>query len=109
MKRRLRGITALLMALVTSSAPALGADAKKKEEALATINKHRAELIKMSDQIWSFAETALRETRSARVLADYAEAQGFKVERGVAGMPTGDRGARRIRRLAGALAKGLRD
>ncbi|HYP26401.1 MAG TPA: amidohydrolase [Blastocatellia bacterium] len=88
MKRRLRGITALLIALVVSSAPVLGADVKKKEEALASINKHKPELIRMSDQIWSFAETALRETRSAKLLADYAEAQGFKVERGVAGMPT---------------------
>ena len=88
MKRRLSGITILLVVLIVSSAPALGADVKKKEEAVASINRQKPELIKMSDQIWSFAETALRETRSARVLADYAEAQGFKVERGVAGMPT---------------------
>ncbi len=38
--------------------------------------------------MWGFAETALRETRSAALLADYAQAQGFRVERGVAGMPT---------------------
>jgi aminobenzoyl-glutamate utilization protein B len=38
--------------------------------------------------VWAFAETALRETRSAALLADYAEKQGFRVERGVAGMPT---------------------
>jgi len=42
----------------------------------------------MSDQIWGYAETALREHRSAKLLADYAEQQGFRVERGVAGMPT---------------------
>jgi aminobenzoyl-glutamate utilization protein B len=30
----------------------------------------------------------LRETRSAELLADYAEQQGFRVQRGVAGMPT---------------------
>jgi aminobenzoyl-glutamate utilization protein B len=33
-------------------------------------------------------QTALRETRSSKLLADYAEKQGFQVERGVAGMPT---------------------
>ncbi len=88
MKRRLSGITILLVVLIVSSAPVLGADVKKKEEAVASISRQKPELIKMSDQIWSFAETALRETRSARLLADYAEAQGFKVERGVAGMPT---------------------
>ena len=38
--------------------------------------------------MWAFAETALRETRSAALLADHAEKQGFRVERGVAGMPT---------------------
>ena len=66
----------------------LAADVKKKEEAVASIEKKRAELIRMSDQIWAFAETALRESRSAKLLADYAEKQGFKVDRQVAGMPT---------------------
>jgi aminobenzoyl-glutamate utilization protein B len=53
-----------------------------------SVDKHQSELINLSDQVWAFAETALRETRSSKVLADYAEAQGFKVKRGVAGMPT---------------------
>ena len=48
----------------------------------------QADLVDLSDRIWAYAETALRETRSAAALADYAEQQGFKVERGVAGMPT---------------------
>jgi aminobenzoyl-glutamate utilization protein B len=78
----------LPLALLLISLPASGTDPKKKEEAVSSIDKHRAELISLSDQIWSFAETALRETRSAKALSDYAEKQGFKVERGVAGMPT---------------------
>ncbi|HJZ68955.1 MAG TPA: amidohydrolase, partial [Blastocatellia bacterium] len=65
-----------------------GSDIKKKEEAVASIEKHKAELTNISDQIWRFAETALRETRSSKLLADYAEKQGFEVKRGVAGMPT---------------------
>ncbi|NOT61437.1 MAG: amidohydrolase [Acidobacteria bacterium] len=64
------------------------AQTSKKDEAVAAIAKHNAELIKLSDQIWAYAETALREHKSAKALADYAEAQGFKVERGVDGMPT---------------------
>ncbi len=60
----------------------------KKDEAVASIEKQKATLIGLSDQIWRFAETALRETRSAKLLADHAEKEGFKVERGVAGMPT---------------------
>jgi aminobenzoyl-glutamate utilization protein B len=59
-----------------------------KQAVLASVEKHRSELIRLSDQVWAFAESALRETQSAKVLADYAEAQGFKVTRGVAEMPT---------------------
>ncbi len=61
---------------------------KKKEEVVASVETQRADLIKLSDQIWAHAETALLETKSSRVLADYAEKQGFKVDRGVADMPT---------------------
>lgn len=61
---------------------------KNKQTAIETIEKQKADLIKLSNQIWSFAETALQETQSAKVLADYAENQGFKVERNVAEMPT---------------------
>ena len=87
MKLRLCVIAILLSALAFPHA-ARSADLKKKEEAAASIEKHRAELTNLSDQVWAFAETALRETRSSRLLADYAERQGFKVQRGIAGMPT---------------------
>lgn len=59
-----------------------------KDAIIKSVENHQTELIKLSDQIWAFAETALREHKSSKVLADYAEAQGFKVKRGVAGMPT---------------------
>lgn len=59
-----------------------------KQAILASIEKHKNELIRLSDQVWAFAESALREKQSATVLADYAAAQGFKVTRGVAEMPT---------------------
>lgn len=61
---------------------------RNKSAILASVEKHQQELIKLSDQIWGFAETAMRETQSAKVLADYAELQGFKVTRGVAAIPT---------------------
>ena len=59
-----------------------------KQEVLVSVEKHQQELIQLSDQVWAFAETALKETQSSKVLADYAAAQGFKVTRGVAEMPT---------------------
>jgi aminobenzoyl-glutamate utilization protein B len=74
--------------MLCSPLPVFGGDVKKKQEAVASIEKHKGELTSLSDQIWAFAETALRETRSSKVLADYAEKQGFEVKRGVAGMPT---------------------
>jgi aminobenzoyl-glutamate utilization protein B len=73
--------------LVFSSLSTAG-DLKKKPAAVASIEKHQTVLISLSDQIWALAETALRETKSSKLLADYAEQQGFKVERGVAGMST---------------------
>jgi aminobenzoyl-glutamate utilization protein B len=81
--------TAFVLAAVGMTAQlASGASVKKKEEALASVEKHKAEIIALSDQVWGFAELALQEVRSAKALADYAEAQGFTVERGVAGLPT---------------------
>jgi aminobenzoyl-glutamate utilization protein B len=62
--------------------------ARDKARALASIDAHRDAIVDLSLQVWGFAETALRETRSAKALSDYAERQGFRVERGVAGMPT---------------------
>jgi aminobenzoyl-glutamate utilization protein B len=85
---KLIGVALLSVALLFAPASTLGSDLKTKEAAVSSIEKHKAELINLSDQIWGFAETALRETRSSKLLADYAEKQGFQVKRGVAGMPT---------------------
>jgi aminobenzoyl-glutamate utilization protein B len=98
MSRPLRTAAAsvcLLLLLPPLAAAAKPASTKKpvkvspnKEAAAVSIDKHRSALTGLSDQIWRYAETALRETRSSKTLADFAEAQGFRVERGVAGMPT---------------------
>ncbi len=59
-----------------------------KKAIITSIEKHEAELIKASDAIWALAETAFEETESSKILADYAEKNGFTVSRGVAGIPT---------------------
>ena len=59
-----------------------------KRAVLSSIEQHQSKLIQISDSIWAHAETTFEEDDSARILADYAEANGFTVERGVAGMPT---------------------
>jgi len=61
---------------------------KNKKAIIASVEKHEQALIEISNNIWALAETAFEETQSSKILADYAEKQGFKVDRGVAGMPT---------------------
>ena len=59
-----------------------------KEAVIASIEAQKEQMIDMSDEIWALAETALEETKSAQILADYARANGMEVDMGVAGMPT---------------------
>ncbi|MDH5609971.1 MAG: amidohydrolase [Cyclobacteriaceae bacterium] len=61
---------------------------ENKKAVISSVDSKYDALTNLSDQIWSFEEIAFQETQSARVLADYAESQGFRVTRGVAGIPT---------------------
>ena len=72
----------LLLACATVSAQEL------KQAAFAWVDENSDRLIKISETIWEYAEIALQETRSAELLAQTLEDAGFKVERGVAGLPT---------------------
>jgi aminobenzoyl-glutamate utilization protein B len=58
------------------------------KDILNSVEKHSSNLINISDKIWNLAETAFNEHESSKLLADYASENGFKVEMGVAGMPT---------------------
>jgi len=59
-----------------------------KKDAIKSVDKHQAELTALSDSVWSYAEQALKEYQSSKILSGYAEKQGFKVTRNVAGLPT---------------------
>jgi aminobenzoyl-glutamate utilization protein B len=59
-----------------------------KKEAIARVDADAAELHKLSDTIWTASEVAMEEYKSAEALAVYLERNGFKVERGVAGLST---------------------
>ncbi|NDV16597.1 amidohydrolase [Muricauda sp. TY007] len=61
---------------------------KDKKAVVASVEKHKENLIKISDSIWALAETAFEESISAELLADYAEENGMTVTRGVANIPT---------------------
>lgn len=84
---------ASLFLVVASGFPLLAGPADdppspRKVAAVGFVAALEPSLVRLSDQVWEFAETALRETRSSRVLADWAESRGFRVARGVAEMPT---------------------
>jgi aminobenzoyl-glutamate utilization protein B len=68
--------------------PAAQKISANKNRVVPAVTGQQEKMIAASNRIWAFAETAFNETQSARALADYAEANGFRVERGVAEMPT---------------------
>ncbi len=80
----------LTLLLILSSTIALSQKklTKGKQEINASIESHKNDLITISDEIWAKAETAFEEYDSSKILSDYAENNGFTVEKGVAGMPT---------------------
>jgi aminobenzoyl-glutamate utilization protein B len=60
----------------------------KASAAASYIDEKRPLIVKISDTIWEYAEVGLHEDLSAKCLEDALEAEGFKVDRAVAGMPT---------------------
>jgi len=78
-------ITGIALCLTTALFAQMSAN---KQAIIASVEKHENELIKLSDEIWANAEIAFEEDKSSKLLSDYAEKNGFKIERGVGGMPT---------------------
>lgn len=60
----------------------------KASTAIKFIDQHRQYLTDISDRIWSYAELALHENKSAQLLAEELRAHGFEVEMGSGGMPS---------------------
>lgn len=89
-----RALLPVMCAVASAVAPCRGQGAPPpdiddlRRDAFASIEQQRAELCRISDAVWRFAETSLGEERSSAELADYLQAHGFAVERGIAGMPT---------------------
>ncbi|MFQ5758154.1 MAG: amidohydrolase, partial [Candidatus Bathyarchaeia archaeon] len=60
----------------------------EKEYAFDWIEKNKDTIVEISDKVWEFAELGLIESKSSALLANELEKHGFRVERGIAGMPT---------------------
>jgi aminobenzoyl-glutamate utilization protein B len=59
-----------------------------KSWAVSWIEDNSPRMAEMSDTLFEWAEPGLREYKSSKLLADYLLENGFRVEYGVAGMPT---------------------
>lgn len=80
---------ALSLGLAAQAMPAqAAATAKEKAEAIAGVEAQRKNIQVMVDTVFSFAEPGFQEVRTSAYLADILEKNGFKVTRGVAGIPT---------------------
>jgi aminobenzoyl-glutamate utilization protein B len=82
-----RRLVALLLTLsFTSLADAQAPDARRA--VLQSIDQKAQRLGDLSRQIWEYAEVGYKETKSSAILRDELRAAGFKIDEGVAGMPT---------------------
>ena len=63
-------------------------DDPTKNEALRIIDQKSQLLIDVSDKIWEYAEIALMEYESSKLLEGVLEKEGFRVEKDVADLPT---------------------
>ncbi len=62
--------------------------ANLKKEGMAEVDNRRTFTQQMVDQIFSYAELGFQEFETSKYLTDLLEKNGFRVERGVAGVPT---------------------
>jgi aminobenzoyl-glutamate utilization protein B len=61
---------------------------KEKLDALNWVNKNEKRVVEVSNELWEYAELGFIEHKSAKLLSDELERHGFRLERGVAGIPT---------------------
>ena len=89
MKKNFLKIMAVAMTLIsTTSIAQKNSTTAHKKAVQEFIDQKYGALSGLSDQIWSFEEIAFQETQSSAALSNYAEQLGFRVQRGVAEIPT---------------------
>jgi len=85
------GLVSLLLA-ATAVAQQPGADspalASMKKDAIAGVESRTKLAQVMVDTVFSYSELGYQEFHSSKYLSDLLESNGFKVERGIAGIPT---------------------
>ena len=81
-------VTILLLALSVVAAASGGKVKKSPQTGLKYLDASFHLYDSLQKCIWNYAETGYKEFKSAEQWASFLERQGFKVERGVAGIPT---------------------
>ena len=84
---RPRTLLTVCLSLVASPAASVAAQ-DAKAQLLAHIDAHAADYERMAHAIWDLAEVGYQEFESSRLLQERLAAAGFRVEAGVAGIPT---------------------
>src|ERR1051325_3938794 len=83
----LGSLLALLVSFV-SAAPQPDRAAAMKADLIGQIDQMKVRTQIMVDQIFSFAELGFQEFETSKYLTGLLEKEGFRIERGVAGIPT---------------------
>jgi len=79
----------LALTIASGAAPARAQELPTTKRAvLAETDRLSGEIARIAGTLWNYSELALKEHRSATLLAEILEREGFRIERGVAGMPT---------------------
>jgi aminobenzoyl-glutamate utilization protein B len=84
-KRIALGVLCLMSIGATAAAADAGA---MKKRAIAGVQARAKLAQQINDQVFSFAELGYQEVETSRYLTNLLEQNGFKIERGVAGIPT---------------------
>ncbi|MCB0494131.1 MAG: amidohydrolase, partial [Cyclobacteriaceae bacterium] len=82
----MKKLTSVLIILITLSISAIAQ--KSKKDVVKAIDSKSEEYSAIAMKIWDFAEVGFQETNSSALLQETLTKSGFKVEEGVAGMPT---------------------
>src|SRR5215471_8264724 len=73
---------------LAQSGTAPGKDAAMKADLIGQIDGMKKQAQVMVDSVFSFGELGFQEFETSRYLTGILEREGFKIERGVAGIPT---------------------
>ena len=83
------GLLTLSMAALLASAPGFAdAPVEFKQQAAADVDAHAKLVQEMVDTVFSYGEPGFQEVRTSAYLTAILEKNGFKISRGIAGIPT---------------------